>query len=821
MTSHLTYSDPSDEDVSFARSQSPDYSSRRRSTRACDHCRRTKSKCERFGSPKQPCRGCTSLGLTCTYMGPSHKRGPPKGYIHAIERRLHQAEGLLGTIIGSHDPRAQSLLQDLSRDPLANQIIHRVESGPFGPKGRGDIPFGSTKQEFLASILEGAPEGAVSIAASKRQSRISREELTASLDGQTLVTPSSNWQDGLKDILKTNGSSGSSGSRAASQSPRERKSLSLHPPDSRTPIPEDDYLSQTQSPEAMASSRHPVDIDELSFDENLQIRWHGRATGLHLLRKCNPLQPRSSEPAPRVHLWPPVSIEVHRNPVQPANLRLPDSQTQDKLLHLYFDHLHPMFPILHRGHFIEFYTQRMEKAALPAENRPLSDVSADILLLTTFGLAARFAESTAVLSPGVLTHSSHDFITDALELLYTVLDTPHSCTCQALLLLGYYDLGVESGEKASFYIDAAISMAQRLGMNRSLEHLNFPGADVMSDIDEPMRHRIWLACSLLDKYASSFPGRPPMLRASDSDVSFDNDQPDDFVVTFTTSCGLASIIGSIMESLYSGRKWSKLKLHGEVNRLEDVLENWYLRLPPPLRYSPEGGASVPPFVLQLHVQYWSTVILLQRALVEPEYIVTGDTHSFRSDPVQSKALSSCLNAASRITSIMTAWDVQFSLTEASAFLPGYLLNAGIVFLVALRLRLWDPQQPGLQHCRLILEKVEGLWPTARTILALLDDASPDAPDPPRLRRASAPPHRSFPQRSMSISSDSASMQPRVFPVKSPSEQASMGQMLGLETMDVLTPSYQASTYAWWGGSEPIAQPLSWGGIVEVNGWSQN
>lgn len=87
--------------------------------------------------------------------GPSHKRGPPKGcvldvlsarwlhadasllsYILAIERRLHQVEALLGTIIGSEDSRAKGLIRDLSQDELAKQIIQRVDVGPFGPKVR-------------------------------------------------------------------------------------------------------------------------------------------------------------------------------------------------------------------------------------------------------------------------------------------------------------------------------------------------------------------------------------------------------------------------------------------------------------------------------------------------------------------------------------------------------------------------------------------------------------------------------------------------------------------------------------------------------------
>jgi hypothetical protein len=48
------------------------------------------------------------------FLGPSRKRGPPKGYIDALEARMQQAEALLGILIGSGDERALTLLADLA-----------------------------------------------------------------------------------------------------------------------------------------------------------------------------------------------------------------------------------------------------------------------------------------------------------------------------------------------------------------------------------------------------------------------------------------------------------------------------------------------------------------------------------------------------------------------------------------------------------------------------------------------------------------------------------------------------------------------------------
>lgn len=73
----------------------------------------------------------TTLEYIDGASGPSYKRGPPKGYIHAIEQRWHHVESVLGAILASPDPRAQGVVNDLRRDDLAREILNRVDTGPF------------------------------------------------------------------------------------------------------------------------------------------------------------------------------------------------------------------------------------------------------------------------------------------------------------------------------------------------------------------------------------------------------------------------------------------------------------------------------------------------------------------------------------------------------------------------------------------------------------------------------------------------------------------------------------------------------------------
>ncbi|KAG0225608.1 hypothetical protein BGW42_004216 [Actinomortierella wolfii] len=89
---------------------------RLRVSKACDSCRRKKVKCDAL---HPLCTNCETFGYECTYNDPTKKRGPPKGYIEAIEARLHRMEGLLGGLVKDKDPRAEIVRAEL--DAMARE----------------------------------------------------------------------------------------------------------------------------------------------------------------------------------------------------------------------------------------------------------------------------------------------------------------------------------------------------------------------------------------------------------------------------------------------------------------------------------------------------------------------------------------------------------------------------------------------------------------------------------------------------------------------------------------------------------------------------
>ncbi|KAI9363281.1 hypothetical protein BD770DRAFT_291199, partial [Pilaira anomala] len=54
-----------------------------------DLCRKKKVKCD---GATPVCTNCKNVGLECTFQDLTKKRGPPKGYIEAIENRLYKLE---------------------------------------------------------------------------------------------------------------------------------------------------------------------------------------------------------------------------------------------------------------------------------------------------------------------------------------------------------------------------------------------------------------------------------------------------------------------------------------------------------------------------------------------------------------------------------------------------------------------------------------------------------------------------------------------------------------------------------------------------------
>lgn len=812
---------------------------RRRSSKACDQCRKSKCKCERT-SAEEPCRSCVMLGTPCTFLGPSRKRGPPKGYIDAIEARLHQTEALLGIMISSADPRAQTLLQDIAQDSLAREIINRVDNSPYGVKGRkggdGEKATGPSKSRHLTAEL------------ASQKAEDSKPELTS-------THPSNEWQDRVthmldllrRDVAARTAVSGPSDlplshqqtsqsrsardlpslitsiplSRSASYHHPEQESSasdgshspgrrlrrkvdsgdvpypSSAPPSALSPIRSNsafDFRSSVSpvragksagvirrsvsdtvnrtvptrsvSPTGSFTSESDEDdflgaVGQLSLNEDDEVRYHGKASGLYLLGGTERHDNRNEGGIwrfPKARVWPalPTNIPVQEN----LSTDLPSPALQDHLLNLYFTYVHPSLPVIHKHSFQEAYkagpdTPPSESGARSPSGSPFNRRSRhvpNLLLLVMFSLASRYADdpSNPMPSPdsGVMWAAGDLYLDRAKVLLDGSYSSSRPTTCQALLLMGYREIGIGAMAQAWTYIGMAIRMAQDLGMHRSADGWarRELGGKLFTDAELQTRRRIWYSCVVMDKYVSSYIGRPLAIFERDFDTQLpsesDAEELEDWkphtplthdtreksgrsghiVSCFNASATLSSIISMIVQTIYAVRPVSSR--HVESVYLESMLDKWYLELPVHLQHdtvSLKHPAPLP-HVLTLHMQYWCAVLLLHRP-----FIRHGTRSPSRNEEdghrVSQKSYELCVGAANHITAIATLYKETHSLKGCPVFLCYYIFTASIMHVTSASVYPGDPQaRLRLSKCMEVLKAMAVLWPSAGRAHELLRGA---------------------------------------------------------------------------------------------------
>ena len=110
------------------------------------------------------------------------------------------------------------------------------------------------------------------------------------------------------------------------------------------------------------------------------------------------------------------------------------------------------------------------------------------------------------------------YLEEAKRLLDSSYSSSRPATCQALLLMGYREIGIGAMAQAWHYVGMAIRMAQDLGLHKNADQWMHGGASLFSPIELQERRRIWYACVIMDKYVSSYIGRPLCIYGQDFDT---------------------------------------------------------------------------------------------------------------------------------------------------------------------------------------------------------------------------------------------------------------------------------------------------------------
>lgn len=135
-----------------------------------------------------------------------------------------------------------------------------------------------------------------------------------------------------------------------------------------------------------------------------------------------------------------------------------------------------------------------------------------------FSVAARYSHETPLPDEGSMWPAGDTYFDKARELIgmlsHLHVHAPNTYshpitvafyslsrpdTVQALLLMGYREIGLGTMAQAWLYIGIAIRVAQDLGLHRSIAKWRFEGQTRFSSEEKEVRSRIWHACVRMDK----------------------------------------------------------------------------------------------------------------------------------------------------------------------------------------------------------------------------------------------------------------------------------------------------------------------------------
>lgn len=100
-------------------------------------------------------------------------------------------------------------------------------------------------------------------------------------------------------------------------------------------------------------------VGQLSLNEDEQVRFHGKASGLHLLAPQERVDGRSEGSIwkfPKARVWPPLPpTGQFAKEDGEFTTSLPPLEEQEKLLELYWKYVHTALPVVYKQSFLEIF----------------------------------------------------------------------------------------------------------------------------------------------------------------------------------------------------------------------------------------------------------------------------------------------------------------------------------------------------------------------------------------------------------------------------------------------------------------------------------
>ncbi|KIK70173.1 hypothetical protein GYMLUDRAFT_213322, partial [Collybiopsis luxurians FD-317 M1] len=364
----------------------------------------------------------------------------------------------------------------------------------------------------------------------------------------------------------------------------------------------------------------------------------------------------------RPQFWERYDWERKDEPQLP--LVFPENDFLHNLVKLYFLHVHPYFPLLHRPSF-----EKAISEGLHLQNRRFGNV-----VLSVCAIAARFSDDPRVLVEGAEDnfHSSGwRWFEQASPSRTLLIQSPTLEDLQCCCLSTLYLLGTSLTDSIWVIVGLGIRLAQDMGFHRK-KKLRPDGQSSLRTVEGELCTRAFWVLINLDVLLSTAFGRPRATTSDDFDLELPMEIDDEYWenanpaqpadITSRTSffvyyCKLLEIAGFAQRALYSINRsyfWRKLAPTGPdwqqkaVAEIDSALNQWFASLPEYLRWDSNKEDSI--FLRQsavLHAAYYWTQIQVHGQFIRP-----SRNGSAQNPSLFESALAICANAARCSVSIL-------------------------------------------------------------------------------------------------------------------------------------------------------------------------
>ncbi|KAF7336147.1 Zn(2)-C6 fungal-type domain-containing protein [Mycena venus] len=300
----------------------------------------------------------------------------------------------------------------------------------------------------------------------------------------------------------------------------------------------------------------------------------------------------------------------------------PPSDLIGSLLHLYFAHVHPTIPILHRPSFMRFV----------AEGLHTENIAFGGTLLSVLAVASRYSDDPRVFVDGETSLSAGWKFYEQIQIPRKFFE-PTIHEVQMYLLLSLYASGTSVPQASWLYLGLGVRCLQR----RS-DYRRKPDGQRSSPNDELWKRAFW-SFVIFDRTTSAFLGQPMGMQLDDYDVEFPLEVDDEYwdqgltqpsgqlsqLSYFLCHIRVCEILGDASRRLY-GTKKSRILMGWDgpdweqraVAELDSTMNDFLDSIPSHLKWDPES----PPHGLffdqsvTLHVSYNFILIAIHRPYIQ-------------------------------------------------------------------------------------------------------------------------------------------------------------------------------------------------------------